>query len=209
MTWRGDSRGPVSSAQRASTTSPRSSCNAAGSRRSRSRTRLAPISSRCTPTPARSSRSSRRRGRGGDHWVLGIKDETPSDRTDSWYILVALRGQTERPDFYVIPRNHVAAYLYVGHRNFLRKPGRGGRPHQDGPRRTMFALDIQAYKEDWGALLKPTSERPYALPDWVAKYAPVLGLPPGGPRERVSSRADGRLRRLEPAASGSTVRWGS
>src|SRR5262249_13872010 len=98
-----------------------------------------------------------------DSWVLGLKDETPSARADSWYVLVALRGETVRPDFYVIPRNHVAAQLYVGHRNWLRSPGRGGKPRQDNPMRNIYPSEIQAYKEDWDALLKPTSDRTYAL----------------------------------------------
>ena len=41
-------------------------------------------------------------------WVLGSKDESPTDRADSWYVLVAMNGELVRPDFYVVPRNHVA-----------------------------------------------------------------------------------------------------
>jgi hypothetical protein len=116
-----------------------------------------------------------------DSWVLGVKDERPSPRTDSWYVLVALRAVTERPDFYVIPRNHVSAYLYVAHREWLRSPGRSGKPRLDNPMRNMYPAELQAYKEDWAALTSATSARPYALPEWFIACVGEIGLPAGHP----------------------------
>jgi hypothetical protein len=114
-------------------------------------------------------------------WILSAKDETPTDRVDSWYVLVGMNGETARPDFYIVPRNHVSAHLHVGHQHWLRTPGKGGKVHQDNGMRNIYPAEVQAYKEDWDALLAPTTGRPYALPDWFAAYAVELGLPDGHP----------------------------
>lgn len=118
---------------------------------------------------------------GSAHWVLAAKDEKRSERNDAWYVLVSLKGTMERPDFYVLPRNHIAAFLYVGHRNWLRSPGRSGKPHQDNPMRNIDPSYVEAYKEDWDALLEATSARNYAPPAWFFQHLPDIGLPPGHP----------------------------
>jgi hypothetical protein len=41
----------------------------------------------------------------GDTWVLSAKDEIPTQREDAWYVLVALGGLDQRPDFFIVPRN--------------------------------------------------------------------------------------------------------
>lgn len=114
-------------------------------------------------------------------WILGSKDETPTERTDSWYVLVGMNGDAVRPDFYIVPRNHVSAHLYVGYQHWLRTPGKGGKVHQDTPMRNIYPPEVQAYKEDWAALLKPTSDRPYELPDLFLQRVGEIGLPKGHP----------------------------
>lgn len=47
--------------------------------------------------------------------------------------------------------------------------------------RNIYPAEVQAYKEDWDALLKPTTARSYALPDWFTTYAAEIGLPAGHP----------------------------
>lgn len=114
-------------------------------------------------------------------WILGAKDEKPTERTDSWYVLVGMHGENERPDFYVLPRNHVAAHLWVGYQHWLTTPGRGGKPHQENTLRNIYPSEVSAYKEDWDALLAPSTNRPYALPDTFAIHVKEFGLPPGHP----------------------------
>jgi len=114
-------------------------------------------------------------------WILGVKDETPTARTDSWYVLVGMNGETARPDFYVVPRNHVSAHLYVGHQYWLQTPGKGGKVHQDSGMRNIYPPEVQPYKEDWAALLQPTTARQYALPDHFLKHVGAIGLPVGHP----------------------------
>jgi hypothetical protein len=48
---------------------------------------------------------------------IGQKGETPSaQRSNEWFVLVSLHGPGQRPDFYVVPRNHIAALVYCGFR---------------------------------------------------------------------------------------------
>lgn len=116
-----------------------------------------------------------------DSFMLNIKDETPTEKDDSWYVLVRLRGLDQRPDFYVMPRNHVAAACFVGHRNWLSKPGRGGKERRDNPMRGIHQSEIQPYREQWEWLWQPTSSVEYQLPDWFARHVVTFGLPAGHP----------------------------
>ncbi len=117
----------------------------------------------------------------GDILVLGSKDERPDLRDSEWYILVAMRGTEHRPDFYVMPRNHVSALLWVHHRIWLAKPGRGGAPHKDTTIRNIHKSDIEAYRERWETLLEAPSATPYALPAWFSERVSEFGLPPEHP----------------------------
>jgi len=128
-----------------------------------------------------------------DSFILGVKDETPTERDDAWYVLVRLRGLDQRPDFYVMPRNHVSAACFVSHRNWLVKPGRGGRAHQDNPMRQIDQSDIQSYRERWDWLLEPATHVQYELPDWFGRDVADVGLPEGHPdAARFSPAADGQ-----------------
>ena len=80
------------------------------------------------------------------------KDERVARHDNEWYALVGLRGIDERPDFYLLPRDHVAVHLYVGHRHWLSEPGRGGRPHVDSPMRSIYRADVEPYRERWELL---------------------------------------------------------
>lgn len=127
-----------------------------------------------------------------DSFILSMKDETPTDKTDSWYVLVRLRGLDARPDFYVMPRNHVSAVCFVGHRNWLSKPGRGGRDRKDNPMRGIHQSEIQAYREQWDWLKRPATEVPYQLPEWFERHVPRIGLPESHPDAgRFSSNMEG------------------
>ena len=115
------------------------------------------------------------------NFVLGVRDETPTERTDSWYVLVRLHGLDQRPDFYVMPRNHVSAFLFVGHRNWLSKPGSRGQQRNDSNMRGIAQAEIQPYRERWDWLLRPTTELPYELPDWFDRHVSRFGLPTNHP----------------------------
>jgi hypothetical protein len=103
-------------------------------------------------------------------------------RDGQWFVLVALGGELDRPRFYVIPRDHVAAMVYLGHRNWLVTPGRGGKPHNDNPQRILSEADVADCLERWDLLDSDTSDVPFlADRQWFLQLAEKHGLPDGHP----------------------------
>lgn len=87
--------------------------------------------------------------RQGNHssWILDRKAEQfAGDRL--FYVFVCLKRVNERPDFYVVPSKVVADYVSAKHGEFLRTPGRHGRPHRDTSIRG-FKDKKQSYLEQW------------------------------------------------------------
>lgn len=127
----------------------------------------------------------------GSNFRLKSGDEGVVKNDNEWYALVGLRGIDDRPDFFLLPRNHVAAYVYVTHRNWLSEAGRGGRVRRDSAIRSIAREDVEPYRERWELLERPNTRVPYGLPDWVLGRAASIGLPPDHPDE-ARARA-GRL----------------
>lgn len=132
-----------------------------------------------------------------DHFHMSKKLEEPTDTEYEWIILVSLRSDGERPEFYVVPRNVIAALMWVGRYRWLAAPSRSGRPHKDA-RPVVVADRVKQYHERWSWLHKPTSEIPYCLPDWF--YGPdgvdKYGLPPGHPESPSSVRGNRAIERV-------------
>lgn len=103
--------------------------------------------------------------RAGTNFRLNKKLELPAGEENEWIALVALRESAARAEFYIVPRNVVAAFIYVDHRVWLATPGKGGQPHKDNEQRNIDVSDVAAYRDRWDLLLRPTSEAPCALPD--------------------------------------------
>jgi hypothetical protein len=76
-------------------------------------------------------------------------------------VLVALQEDAERPRFYVIPRDHVAAMVYAEHKEWLETPGRGGKPHNPNDQRNLTEDDVSGYLERWDLLDRSTAEVEY------------------------------------------------
>lgn len=110
----------------------------------------------------------------------GCESPSPPGRNE-WYILVALRGASARPEFFIVPRNVAAAYIYVGHQAWLTVPAKNGKPHQPNSMRDIEQRAVKHYKERWDLLEQPVETVPYWLPDWVFDWEPHTGLPPGHP----------------------------
>jgi hypothetical protein len=111
-------------------------------------------------------------------FVVGAKDESPSKGDHEWYVLVVLDAPiTHRPSFYVVPRDHIACLLWVGHRQWLKKTSKAGAPHRDNPMRNVDPRSVARYKDGWDALLAPTPAVGWDMPDWVANGAsdPSIG----------------------------------
>lgn len=111
---------------------------------------------------------------------IGCEAPSPPDR-DEWFILVRLQGPDQRPDFYVVPRNVTAAYIYVGHRAWLTGSSKSGKPHQNTSMRVVEERAVAQYRERWDLLLEPADGVPYWLPEWVFGWVEETGLPEGHP----------------------------
>jgi hypothetical protein len=112
---------------------------------------------------------------GGPTFRLGGKNERPTSAANEWYGLVRLSERDERPTFYLVPRNRIAAYLYVDHRIWLATPGREGKQHKDTSMRAVRSEDIRPYREGWDRLLQPTTDLPHFLSERI--YAGLIEHP--------------------------------
>lgn len=123
----------------------------------------------------------------GNQFRLGRKLEEPTREENEWVVLVSLQAENERPAFYIIPRNVVAAFIWVDHRRWLAQPARSGRPHKDTDQRSIRPPQVSEYRDRWEWLHEPASSIPYHLPDWFydASRDDHFGLPPGHPGVRA------------------------
>lgn len=119
-------------------------------------------------------------GRGG--FLLNVGCEAPSlPGRDEWFVLVNISSPDKRPDFYVMPRNVVVAYIYVEHRTWLRGTKRDGSARRDNPARKVKLDAAAPYCERWDLLEQAEDNAPHYLPDLVFEWEPDIGLPPGHP----------------------------
>ena len=113
---------------------------------------------------------------------LGVHGEDPSTPgTNEWYILVSLGDVGARPDYYVVPRDHVSALAHIGYRTWLAEPGRGGRKRNAHSKRDHTPEDFAGYHEAWELLEAPASKAPWRLDEWLWDEVDVHGLPEGHP----------------------------
>jgi len=118
----------------------------------------------------------------GNKFTLGEKDERPAQGHNEWYILVGLAAAGERPSFFLVPRNVVAAFLYAAHRNWLATKSATGAPHKDSSRREIRGRTIEGYRERWDLLDLPTNEVPLLLDDDARQVIGKVGFAPDHPR---------------------------
>ncbi|MEA2074633.1 MAG: hypothetical protein U9O85_02700 [Euryarchaeota archaeon] len=83
-------------------------------------------------------------------WILNQKAENYFEE-NLFYIFVNLKGTNERPDFYIVPSKVVAEHIKKSHQEWLKTPGKKGKPHKDTPMR-MFKDEEDQYLEKWGSL---------------------------------------------------------
>lgn len=116
---------------------------------------------------------------GGGSWLLGIGEETPTRLDNEWVVLVSLGGKAGDARFWLMPRNHVAAYLWVGHRLWLTGVKPDGTPRKDTAMRGVAAADVSGYEGRWEWLEDRTTAVPYSLlPQWFHEGLrdPTVGL---------------------------------
>ena len=113
----------------------------------------------------------------GNHFRANKKLEEPTRADNEWLALVNLRDELERPDLYIVPRNVIAALIWVEHRLWLLEPGRSGRPHKDSDQRNIQPKAVTAYKDRWDLLETSAHAVGYMLPDWFFEGVESVGLP--------------------------------
>jgi hypothetical protein len=92
----------------------------------------------------------------GSKFRLSEADEQPGTEHE-WYVFVGLKGQDERPEFYVVPRGFVSAFIFVGHRKWLATPGKKGQ-RKNTAIRSIHGAWIKDFLDAWDLLERPASE---------------------------------------------------
>jgi hypothetical protein len=134
---------------------------------------------------------------GAQDFILGKSCEVTSPPgRDEWFVLINLLSADKRPVFYVMPRNVVAAYLYVGHRAWLRGTKRDGSPRNDNDTRNIERAVAAPYRERWDLMEAAADRAPAWLPDPLFAWSQHIGLPAGHPGLAVPS--DGVARPAAP-----------
>jgi len=114
-------------------------------------------------------------------WQLG---EVPLDTEGrEWFVFVALGSSVrERPRCFVVPRNHVAAGVWITHQAWLTDPEVPDGKRNAPMSRARAGVEVWAgYKERWDLLRGPGQETPVFLPHWMRDAASIarIGLPNG------------------------------
>jgi Holliday junction resolvase-like predicted endonuclease len=85
-------------------------------------------------------------------WILTRKIETLMPGENFYLAFVDLKGLSEEPDYYLIPRNEFSTWIAERHSQWLATPGRSGRAHVDNPIRAFdkpqFDL-FEKYHNNW------------------------------------------------------------
>ena len=112
-------------------------------------------------------------------WHMKAKHENLI-ATDLFYVFVNVgRHPSDSTETHILPSSVVADCVRDTHRVWLETPGKGGRPHKDGPLRRM----LPDYSH-----IKPITERGREIIDryragWLHQYREnwgILGLPEAG-----------------------------
>lgn len=118
---------------------------------------------------------------GGD-FQAGAKADVPSPPSaNGWFVFVGLRDPGRLPDFFVVPRNVMAAFCWAGHQAWLRKPSRTGGPHRPNTMRNIRQRDLEPYRDRWDDLHSDPDEVPAYFRGGLWEWVEQVGLPDGHP----------------------------
>jgi hypothetical protein len=88
---------------------------------------------------------------GNRSWVLNKKSEY-HQKENFFYIFVSLRGEAERPQYFIVPSKNVAEFVKGSHARWLATPGKKGQAHNDSAMR-KFVDPNGEYLERWELLV--------------------------------------------------------
>jgi hypothetical protein len=133
------------------------------------------------PPPRRTVELQVKTSRVGSNWQLGLKGLQPARTDAEWYVLVDLEGSRDsKPRCYVLPRDHVAAALWITHQSWRFEPGIPEGQRKTGLDRARVSADrFVRYEERWELLAEPAYDVPVLLPKWMQTEIdnPSVGLP--------------------------------
>ncbi len=115
-------------------------------------------------------------------WPLGVKGTAGAISDREWYVFVRLGHFPERPDTYVVPRDHVAAATWVAHMSWLHSPDAKPGTRNAGIGSARVGPEVwDRYRDRWDLLEEAAFDAPVLLPNWMRDKAsdPAVGLPEG------------------------------
>lgn len=119
-------------------------------------------------------------------WLLG--EVRPAESNREWYVLVALGASVrDRPRCFVVPRDHVAAGVWIGHMAWLTDPGVPAGKRNTPLTRSRAGAEVwTGYEERWEALNEENAQDEVRLPEWMRDAAREdrIGLPANHPWTR-------------------------
>ncbi len=84
---------------------------------------------------------------GGKSWVLNKKSENTFSE-NYYYVFVALKGEKDRAEYFIVPSKAVAEYVKNSHSDWLNSTGKNGQKHNDTSMR-KFEDKKEKYLEKW------------------------------------------------------------
>ncbi len=121
-------------------------------------------------------------------WPLGLKSQKPALQEGEYFVLVAIPTSVDdRPRFFVVPRDHVAAAAYIGHQDWLHDPDVAPGTRRATLDQSRVSIPVFArYEDRWDLLDGDQSAAPVLLPKRFHALATEerVGLPPGHPWHR-------------------------
>ena len=87
---------------------------------------------------------------GNRSWILNKKSEL-HQKENFFYIFVSLKGESERPEYFIVPSKNVADFVKRDNTHWLATPGKKGQAHNDSTVR-KFNDQNGEYLEKWELL---------------------------------------------------------
>jgi hypothetical protein len=117
-------------------------------------------------------------------WPLGRKGILPAIGPREWYVFVRLGQFPDRPETWIVPRDHVAAATWIGHMSWLNEPTAAPGARNAGIESARIGSEVwDRYADRWDLLDEPAASAPVMLPAWMRDRIETagVGLPPEHP----------------------------
>ncbi|MBD7919160.1 hypothetical protein H9657_12850 [Cellulomonas sp. Sa3CUA2] len=118
-------------------------------------------------------------------WPLGTNSQGVALNDREWFVFVLIDpSPAGNMRTFVVPRDHVAATIWIEHQHWLTEPGvRAGKRNTPLSNARSSLAAFVGYEDRWDLLLESAHDAPVLLPPVLRKYAMEerVGLPAGHP----------------------------